>query len=176
MSIEDLEDERRYGEAGKGPGKGSVFDAPVRSLHVRQAVVVAPETPVAGTVERMVAAGQGCVLVAGPDGRVAGIFTERDLLRRVVAKGLDPARTAVKTVMTKDPECLTLDDTLGYALHKMAVGEYRNVPVIDEEGGSFGVLTQQEGVKALAALFPSSVFNQPSRSVEQKPPKNQYGG
>lgn len=176
MSIEDLEDERRYQEAGKGSGKGSIFDAPVRSLHVRQAVVVAPETAVAGTVKQMVAAGQGCVLVAGPDGKVLGIFTERDLLRRVVAKCLDPARTPVKTVMTRDPECLTLDDTLGYALHKMTVGEYRSVPVVDDKGRAFGVLTQQEGVKALAALFPSSVFNQPSRSFEQKPPKNQYGG
>jgi CBS domain-containing protein len=78
--------------------------------------------------------------------------------------------------MTKDPECLTLDDTLGYALHKMTVGEYRSVPVVDDEGKAYGVLTQQEGVKALAALFPASVYNQPPRSFEQKPPKNQYGG
>jgi CBS domain-containing protein len=176
MSIEDLEDERRYAEAGKGPGKGGVFETPVRSLHVRKAIVVAPEAAVAETVKQMAAAGQGCVLVAGPDGRVLGIFTERDLLKRVVAKGLDSARTLVKTVMTKDPECLTLDDTLGFALHKMTVGEYRSVPVVDEKGRAFGVLTQQEGVKALASLFPSSVFNQPPRSFEQKPPKNQYGG
>ena len=176
MSIEDLEDERRYGEAGKGPGKGTVFDAPVRSLHVRTAVVVAPETTVAEAVKRMAAAGQGCVLVAGADGRVAGIFTERDLLLRVAAKGLDLACTPVGAVMTSDPECLTLDDTLGYALYKMTVGEYRSIPVVDDQGRAFGVLTQQEGVKALAALFPSSVFNQPPRSFEQKPPRNQYGG
>ncbi len=176
MSIEDIEDERRYREASKSHGKHSVFETPVRSLYVRPAVVVRSDENVAATVRVMVAAAQGCVLVAGPDGRVAGIFTERDLLVRVVAKGLDPARTPVKAVMTKDPERLTLDDTLGYALHKMTVGEYRSVPVVDDGGKPVGVLTQQEGVKALASLFPSSVINQPPRSFEQKPPKNQYGG
>lgn len=176
MSIEDLEDERRYGEAKGAEGKARVFETPVRSLHVPPAVVVTPETPVSTTVERMVAVSQGCVLVAGRDGRVKGIFTERDLLARVVAKGLDPARTPVGKVMSEDPECLTLDDTLGYALYKMTVGNYRSVPVVDDEGKPHGVLTQQEGVKALAALFPVAVFNQPPRSFEQKPPRNQYGG
>jgi CBS domain-containing protein len=176
MSIEDLEDERRYGEAAGAEGKDRVFETPLRSLHVPPAVVVTPETNVGETVRRMVDARKGCVLVAGRDGRVAGIFTERDLLVRVVAKGLDPARTEVSRVMSADPECLTLDDTLGFALHKMTVGNYRSVPVVDDDGKPFGVLTQQEGVKALAALFPVAVYNQPPRSFEQKPPRNQYGG
>jgi len=176
MSIEDLEDERRYREAARPEGREQVFETPVRSLHVPRAIAVAPETSVDDTVKRMVAAEQGCVLVTGPGGRVMGIFTERDLLLRVVAKGLDLVRTRVEAVMTRDPECLTLDDTLGYALYKMTVGHYRSVPVVDDEGGAVGVLTQQEGVKALAALFPGAVYNQPPRSFEQKPPRNQYGG
>lgn len=176
MGVEDFEDERRYRESLGAEGKARIFETPVRSLHVRKAVLVSPEAPVAEAVAQMVAAWQACVLAVAPDGRLLGIFTERDLLQRVVAKGLDPARTALRSVMTKDPECLTLDDTLGYALHKMTVGEYRSVPVVDEEGKAYGVLTQQEGVKALAALFPGSVFNQPPRSFEQKPPRNQYGG
>jgi CBS domain-containing protein len=176
VSIEDMEDERRYGESARAEGKARVFEAPVRSLHVPAAVVVTPEATVGETVRRMVEAGQGCVLVAGRDGRVAGIFTERDLLVRVVGNGLDPARTEVGKVMSADPECLTLDDTLGYALYKMTVGNYRSVPVVDDDGKPFGVLTQQEGVRALAALFPVAVFNQPPRSFEQKPPRNQYGG
>jgi CBS domain-containing protein len=176
MSIEGHEEERRYGEAAEEQGKHLVFETRVRLLHVPRAVVVTPATSVGETVARMVDAHQGCVLIAAKDGRVAGIFTERDLLVRVVAKGLDPAQTAVGKVMSADPECLTLDDTLGYALHKMTVGNYRSVPVVDDEGKPFGVLTQQEGVKALAALFPVAVFNQPPRSFEQKPPRNQWGG
>lgn len=176
MSIEDVEEERRYQEAADAEGKHRVFGTPVRSLHVRKAIVVGPTTTVDKTIARMAEAGEGCVLVTSPDGGVLGIFTERDLLMRVVAKGLDPARTEVRVVMSPDPECLAPDDTLGYALHKMTVGHYRHVPVVDDEGKAAGVLTQQDGVKALAALFPVAVFNQPPRSVEQKPPRNQYGG
>jgi len=176
MSIEDVEEERRYHEAAGAEGKGRVFETPVRSLHVSEAILVEPATTVEKTIARMAEAGQGCVIVAGPDKAVVGIFTERDLLMRVVAKGLDPARTEVRAVMSADPECLAPDDTLGYALHKMTVGHYRHVPVVDDEGKAAGVLTQQDGVKALAALFPVAVFNQPPRSVEQKPPRNQYGG
>ncbi|HEX5137138.1 MAG TPA: CBS domain-containing protein [Planctomycetota bacterium] len=176
MSIEDLEEDRRYGEAAGSEGKDKVFATRVRLLNVPRAVVVPRETSVGETAKRMTDARQGCAVVAGPDGRVAGIFTERDLLMRVVAKGLDPARTEVGKVMSADPECLTLDDTLGYALYKMTVGNYRSVPVVDDDGKPTGVLTQHEGVKALASLFPTAVFNQPSRSVEQKPPRHQHGG
>ncbi|HEY7514776.1 MAG TPA: CBS domain-containing protein [Vicinamibacteria bacterium] len=176
MSIEEHEEERRYREAAREEGRQGLFHASVLSLKPRPAVVVTPEESVAAAVARMVAAGQGCVLVTGDGGRVAGIFTERDLLVRVVAKSLDPARTPIRSVMTPDPECLRLDDTLGYALHKMTVGQYRSVPVADEDGRPVGVLTQQEGVKALASLFPAAVFNQPPRSFEQKPPRHRYGG
>jgi CBS domain-containing protein len=176
MSIEQVEEERRYRESATSEGKTRVFETPVRALKVPPAVVVGPGTSVAEAVGRMAAAGQGCALVTGPDGRVAGIFTERDLLLRVVAKAKDPARTDVGEVMSRDPECLTTDDTLGYALHLMTVGQYRSVPVVDDDRKPVGVLTQQEGVRALAGLFPTSVFNHPPRSVEQKPPRNQYGG
>ena len=176
MSVEDFEDERRYREAAATEGKQRVFETPVRSLHVRKAVLVSPVARAAEAVPQLLAAWHAGVLAVDHDGRLLGIFTERDLLQRVVSKGLDPARTKLQAVMTKAPESLTLDDTLGYALHKMTVGEYRSVPVVDDEGKAYGVLTQQEGVKALAALFPSAVFNQPPRSFEQKPPKNQYGG
>jgi len=176
MSIEDLEEERRYGEAAGTGGGQRLLEMPVRSLRMSDPLVVTPDSTVAAAVQRMAGAKQGCVLVAGKDGRIAGIFTERDLLMRVVAKGLDPARTEISKVMSRDPECLALDDTLGYALHKMTVGHYRSVPVVDDARKPVGVLTQQEGVKALASLFPAAVLNQPSRSVEQKPPRNQYGG
>ena len=176
MSIEDLEEERRYSEAAKDAGRQRIFETPVRSLDLPPTVVVAPGTSVAEIVKRMAAAGVGAVLVAGADGRIAGIFTERDLLLRVVAKGLDLARTRAEAVMSGDPECLTLDDTLGFALHKMVAANHRSVPVADEEGRPVGILTQQHGVRALASLFPAAVHNQPPRSFEQKPPRNRYGG
>ena len=67
MSIEDLEEERRYREAGASEAKARVFETPVRSLHVPKAVVVKPDETILATVQKMVASGQGCALVAGAD-------------------------------------------------------------------------------------------------------------
>jgi hypothetical protein len=50
------------------------------------------------------------------------------------------------------------------------------LPVVDEKGYPVGVLTQLQGVRYLASFFPEAVINQPPRSIEQRPPRNRYGG
>ena len=66
-------------------------------------------------------------------GPAAGIFTERDVLTRVVGARRDPARTSLGDVMTAEPEALTRDHRVAYALHCMSVAGYRTVPLVDAE-------------------------------------------
>ena len=74
----------------------------------------------------------GCLLVC--DGKaVVGIFTERDLLRRVVAAGMSWA-TPVGDVMTPDPVCVLAKDPIRLAVRRMEQGGYRHLPVLDETG------------------------------------------
>ena len=179
MNIEKEEEERRYKEAAAS-GEAKTLDSrvlsnPVRVLNPRAAVRAQPDETVLAVVERMAAERQGCALVVKDD-RLAGIFTERDLMTRVLARGKDPATLSVGDVMTSDPESLTLDDTLGYALHKMSVGSYRHVPIVDGKGHPVSVITQQEGVRYLVGFFPAEAINNPPRSIEQAPPTKQYGG
>jgi CBS domain-containing protein len=101
--------------------------------------------------------------------KLVGIFTERDLLMK------DCSRKSVKEVMTPDPECILMDDTIGTALHKMVTGNYRTVPLVDEAGEPAGVVTQAEAVRYLVGFFPSEALNQPPNSVKEQPP-GQYGG
>ncbi len=63
--------------------------------------------------------------------RLAGIFTERDLLTRVVASGRDPDGTTVGEVMTRDPDVLHVDDAVVTALDMMNQRGYRHLPVVD---------------------------------------------
>lgn len=72
----------------------------------------------------------GAVLI-GTDGRLSGIFTERDLLTRVVAAGRDPAATRLEQVMTRDPDTLEPGDAAFDALEKMNARGYRHLPVVD---------------------------------------------
>ncbi len=72
----------------------------------------------------------GAVLVA-VDGRLQGIFTERDVLARVVAAGLDPDDTALGGVMTPNPDTVAPNDTALDALRRMSECGYRHLPVLD---------------------------------------------
>lgn len=72
----------------------------------------------------------GAVLVA-VDGRLQGIFTERDVLARVVAAGLDPDETALGGVMTPNPDTVGPNDSPLQALRRMSEAGYRHLPVVD---------------------------------------------
>lgn len=74
----------------------------------------------------------GAVLVA-IDGRLQGIFTERDVLTRVVAAGLDPGDTALGGVMTPNPDTVGPGDTAFEALRRMSERGYRHLPVVDDD-------------------------------------------
>jgi len=74
----------------------------------------------------------GAVLVVEKDGRLAGIVTERDITRRIVASGQDPKKTAVSEIMTRDPDTISPDDFGVEALEIMRVRRYRHLPVTVE--------------------------------------------
>lgn len=77
------------------------------------------------------------------DGRLVGVFSERDLMTRVVAEGLDPASTRVDLVMTKDLVVADSDDDLGAAMQKMATLGCRHLPVVDH-GNLVGMLSLRD--------------------------------
>lgn len=73
----------------------------------------------------------GAVLVGAPES-LEGIFTERDVLTRVVARGLDPDSTKLEAVMTPDPDTVGPDDIALHVLERMRASGYRHLPVVDD--------------------------------------------
>lgn len=92
----------------------------------------APDASVAETVQEMCDRGVGSICVIGDD-RLVGIFTERDLMKRVVAPGLDPMVTPLGDVMTPEPVCVTADTAVGTALHVMEERGLRHLPVVEQD-------------------------------------------
>ena len=78
--------------------------------------------------------------------RIAGIFTERDALNKVLAGGLDPDSTQVSQVMVKDPQTIRADKPLAYALQFMADGGFRHVPVVDADGTPLGMVSARDAL------------------------------
>lgn len=86
--------------------------------------------PVSSAITAMRATAAGGVVVLDQD-EVAGIFTERDLLYRVAAEGRDPAQTPLAAVMTRNPETLERTACVSYAINRMALRGFSNIPITD---------------------------------------------
>ena len=120
---------------------------------------VRPDETVAATVALMRDQRVGCVLVC-EGGKLLGIFTERDLMRRVLAAG-KPLTVAVRDVMTPDPVVVRPKQAIGVAVHHMEEGGYRHLPVVDEEGRAIGILSVKRIIHYLVEHFPGTVYNLP---------------
>jgi len=103
---------------------------------------------------------QGCVL-ATRDGKLSGIFTERDVLMKVVGTNIDLARTPIRPYMTREPTCLPEDASVAYALNKMCVEGFRHVPLTDANGRPTGVVSMRDIIEFLSGFFPKDVLNLP---------------
>ena len=134
---------------------------PVSSLVAGPAVTIDSDATIQEAVECLQGMHIGCVLVAGSDGKLAGIFTERDLLNRVAGRRLEWRSTRVADYMTRDPESLRPDDRIVWALNLMHVGGYRHVPLVDASDRPVGVVSVKDIVSFLVELFPAAVLNLP---------------
>lgn len=97
-------------------------------------VYAAPETTVAEAARKMARHNVGSLLVLDRGRQLAGIFTERDLLRRIVAEGRDPEKTVLADVMTADVVIARPDMPRRDVLQLMNARNIRHVPVADERG------------------------------------------
>ncbi len=111
----------------RGPLHEVILEDPISQLNIPMPVVLDADDPVSVAARFMTRFRYGSVLVT-EDEALAGIFTERDLLLRCAGKDLD--RIPLRDVMTRDPRTLTEEDTIAHALHLMAVGGYRHIPVL----------------------------------------------
>lgn len=100
----------------------------------------------------MVERGTDCSLVLD-DGKLVGIFTERDYLNRVCAKNKNPQTTLLGEVMTPDPVTLQPHDCVTYAINKMALESYRHMPIVDDEGRPTSLLDVRLVMLHLVKVF-----------------------
>jgi len=113
----------------------------IKDIIARQKLLsVGPGETAREAARKMVARNIAAVLVADADGRLLGIFTERDMLRRVVAEGLDPDRTQVSQVMTARPHAVAPDATGLEAMRVMQERRVRHLPVA-ADGRALGIVS-----------------------------------
>ncbi len=117
---------------------------PIRSVIAKQKVLTATaEITVTAAARLMKKKSVGAVMVVKDNGRLAGIFTERDALFRVLAEGRDPKTTRLSDVMTAQPQTITPEKPFGHALLMMYESGFRHVPVV-EDGKPVGMVSARD--------------------------------
>ena len=104
------------------------------------------DATVADAVAEMSARDFGSVIVVDDDEKVIGVVTERDIMKRIVNEGRDPATTPLSEIMTRDPRVARETDDLLDWLRIMSNERFRRLPVVDEDGRIVTVFTQGDFV------------------------------
>ncbi|HEY9842855.1 MAG TPA: CBS domain-containing protein [Candidatus Obscuribacterales bacterium] len=130
----------------------------VRSLKPVTPITLDPNDTVAEAIGIMQSKRIGALVVL-ENQRPVGIFTERDVLAKVVGKVSDLSAALLKDYMTANPICLRIDDHIAYALNQMTVGGFRHIPIIDLEGHVTGIISIRDIAEFLANLVPEEVYN-----------------
>jgi CBS domain-containing protein len=122
-----------------------MFDLSVAEvMDPTRVLTLPPDTSVSEAAEMMARNKIGAVLVV-EDGRLTGIFTERDALFRVIACGLDVRTTRLSDVMTAEPLTVGPGSSYGYALLMMQENGFRHAPVVDD-GKLIGIVSSRNAM------------------------------
>lgn len=163
----EYQDEAYFDSLGRRDGIAGGFDArllrePATCLSIRKPIVMGSSDSTTEAMRSMKGEGRGAVVVTedgSPGTSISGIFTERDVLFRIVDGGRNPAVLALGDVMTPDPECLYEDQTVAEVLNVMSVGGFRHIPIVDSERRPVFVASVRDVVQFLVDAFPREVLN-----------------
>jgi CBS domain-containing protein len=134
------------------PIERHLMEDQVHTLTPHPPTTIAPTATVRQAIELMLAQNVGAVLIVDEGGGLLGIFSERDLLKKVAGIHTDFADLPITRFMTQRPEAVTTNDTLNFVLHKMDAGGYRHVPIL-EGGRPVSMLSVRDMLRHLTRLF-----------------------
>ena len=138
----------------------------IKTLCARKPVEIGPDVVVGQAVSLMQKHAVGSVIVT-EHGKPVGIFTERDILMKVLARNL-PADTPIGEVITSSPKTVPEDCSVAEVIRRMHRGGFRHMPVVDASQRLTGVISIKRIVQYLVEHFPSAVFNLPPDPVQKQ--------
>mgnify|MGYP001444345788 CR=1 FL=1 len=131
----------------------SIMEDPISVLSPRVPISMSETSSLGEVVGVMKEENIGAMLVVDEKGALRGIFSERDLIGRVIGKVESVESTPVSEVMTPMPECRKLTDTLAYAIHSMYVGNYRHIPIVDKAHKPVGIVALSDIINFMESNF-----------------------
>ena len=135
-------------------------DSPISDFDLREPLIIELGTCLENVLDNMQKTNNNCVLTLSNE-RLNGILTERDILLKVTGKGYDLQLTTIDEFITPNPEYVSPENPLAYALNKMYVGGFRNVPVVNDEMYPIGIISISDIISTIADYFHNEIINLP---------------
>lgn len=107
-------------------------------------LMLSDESPIADGVRLLQQHKVGAIVVTNYAGKLAGIFTERDITLKVCLSGIDAEKTPLAEVMTKSPQTAEMTTSIAFALNMMSQGGYRHLPIIDNSSFPIGIVSVKD--------------------------------
>jgi CBS domain-containing protein len=159
MSAEQPASETPEVAIGKTASSRKAREDSVSQMETDDYVCIAPTTPLRQAIESMKQDEGGCAIVCAADGSVVGIFTERDLLTKIVGQEID-LDAPVSNWMSPVVATLTPAATIGEAVAMMNQKGYRNIPLV-KDGKLAGSISVFDVIGYLAESYPKTTMNLP---------------
>lgn len=162
MELPDDDTERALEEECPGPPdlESALINETLSSAISHPPLVMDVETSLAEMLKCMREADRGAVLVVR-DGRLVGIFTERDVLHRVAGQAIDLDSAKLGEHMTPDLVTLPADASVAFVLNRMLTEGFRHIPLIDEQGRPTGMVSMRDLIEYLSEFINKEVLNLP---------------
>ena len=118
----------------------------ILSVKGREVVTIDPNANLATAAKVMAERRIGALVVTGPEDRIVGILSERDIVTALAKCGIDALETKITKVMTRKITTCSLSDTISSIMESMTAGKFRHVPVV-EQGRLAGIISIGDVVK-----------------------------
>ncbi|MFC1481004.1 CBS domain-containing protein [Candidatus Neomarinimicrobiota bacterium] len=140
------------------------LDDPISSLELQPLTVAAPDASLVDAVKLMETNSVGCILVE-ENGKLIGILTERDIIRKATGRGLHFPDLKISDYMTRKPTCLRMGDPIAFALNRIYDRGYRHIPIIDKKGKALAFVSSRDIINHLAVYYRNEIQNLPPRPI-----------
>ncbi|MBF0253168.1 MAG: CBS domain-containing protein [Candidatus Omnitrophica bacterium] len=119
-------------------------ERPVSEIMSRYVLTIDQSSTVQEAVYEMNVLNVGSILIVGPHKQLLGIFSERDLLVRVVGKDKDPKKTIISDVMTRNIKTVNMHDSINKVFASLFMSNFRHFPVVDNSGNLAGIVSVKD--------------------------------
>lgn len=145
---------------------------PIRTLDLAPVISVQSGSSLKAVIDLLKDKNFGCVTIIDKAQNTIGIFTERDVLKKIIGLNINLSTSIVDDYMTPNPQTLSENDPIAFALNRMAAGSYRHIPITRNGQVKF-MLSVKNIVEEIAFAYRQKVMNLPPNLSQET---SEYGG